>query len=55
MTVNVNVTSLVSAREPSGLLRSLKKAPPVTAMPIVPRPVSVMLAPWTREGQWRHV
>ena len=38
--------SFVSARDPSGLERSLKNAPPVTARPTVPRPVSVMEDPW---------
>ena len=39
------VPSLAMAREPSGLERSLKKTPPVTASPMVPRPVSVMEDP----------
>ena len=48
--MTVNVTSLVSAREPSGLLRSLKKTPPVTARPMAPMPLAVRLEP-CRETQ----
>ena len=37
--------SFVRARDPSGLDRSLKNAPPVTARPIVPKVVSEKLVP----------
>ena len=38
--------SLGSASEPSGLDKSLKNTPPVTASPIVPKVVSVKLVPY---------
>ena len=46
--------SFVSASEPSGLERSLKNAPPVTARPTVPRRVSVKEEPWKELMKTEH-